>query len=156
MHKVGGRVMIQAGAVVSLLGYAIVALIIGTTAHVSSWGLFAPLLVVGLGMGLFVVSAFDTIVASVTDAELGSASGALNAIQQLGGAIGVAVIGTVFFSTLSHHGFAPALEHAMWWSVGALSIVLLASPLLPARARPPEEAALAEAGVSEGDLARAA
>ena len=143
MQKLGGRIMIQAGSVISLLGYAAVALILTNTTHVTTWGLLGPLLAVGMGMGLFVVSAFDTILAAVTDRELGSASGALNAIQQLGGAIGVAVLGTIFFTTLSHHGFAPALQHAMWWSVGALVIVLVASPLLPARARPPEHAALA-------------
>jgi EmrB/QacA subfamily drug resistance transporter len=143
MQKLGGRIMIQAGSLISLLGYATVALILTSTTRVSTWGLVGPLLVVGMGMGLFVVSAFDTIVAAVTDSELGSASGALNAIQQLGGAIGVAVLGTIFFTTLSHHGFAPALERAMWWAVGALIIVLIASPLLPARARPPEQAAFA-------------
>jgi MFS family permease len=143
MQKLGGRIMIQAGSLISLLGYATVALILTSTTRVSTWGLVGPLLVVGMGMGLFVVSAFDTIVAAVTDSELGSASGALNAIQQLGGAIGVAALGTIFFTTLSHHGFAPALERAMWWAVGALIIVLIASPLLPARARPPEQAAFA-------------
>jgi EmrB/QacA subfamily drug resistance transporter len=146
MAKLGGRAMIQAGSLVSLLGYAAVALIMGSTDHVSSWGLVVPLLVVGLGMGLFVVSAFDTIVAAVTDEELGSASGALNAIQQLGGAIGVAVIGTVFFTELADGGFAPALQGAMWWATGALVLVLLASPLLPARARPAEEVAFAASG----------
>ncbi len=138
MARFGGRAMIQAGSFVSLLGYAAVAVILAHDDHVSSWALLAPLLVVGMGMGLFVVSAFDTIIAAVTDSELGSASGALNAIQQLGGAIGVAVLGTVFFSVLSHHGFAPALERVMWWTVGTLAIVLIASPLLPARARAPE------------------
>jgi EmrB/QacA subfamily drug resistance transporter len=140
MGRFGGRTMIQAGTFVSLLGYAAVAVILGQSSHVSSWGLLAPLLVVGMGMGLFVVSAFDTIIAAVTDRELGSASGALNAIQQLGSAIGVAVLGTVFFTVLSHHGFAPALARTMWWTVGALVIVLAASPLLPARAREPDEA----------------
>jgi EmrB/QacA subfamily drug resistance transporter len=148
MQKLGGRIMIQLGTVISLLGYVAVALILANTSHVSTWGLFGPLLVVGMGMGLFVVSAFDTIVAAVTDSELGSASGALNAIQQLGGAIGVAVLGTIFFTTLSHHGFAPALERTMWWSAGALAIVLLASPLLPARARPQEDAAFAGAAAT--------
>jgi EmrB/QacA subfamily drug resistance transporter len=143
MRRLGGRAMIQAGSLISLVGYGAVALILTETAHVSTWGLFGPLLVVGMGMGLFVVSAFDTIVAAVTDRELGSASGALNAIQQLGGAIGIAVLGTVFFTTLSRHGFAPALQHAMWWAVGGLAIVLIASPLLPARARPPEQVAAA-------------
>ena len=141
MHKLGGRVMIQAGSVLSLLGYVAVALILTRTAHVSTLGLLGPLLVVGMGMGLFVVSAFDTIIAAVTDAELGSASGALNAIQQLGGAIGVAVLGTIFFTTLSHHGFAPALQRAMWWAAGTLVTVLIASPLLPARARETNPAA---------------
>ncbi len=147
--RFGGRAMIQAGSLLSLLGYAAVAVILGQTSHVSSWGLLGPLLVVGMGMGLFVVSAFDTIIAAVTDAELGSASGALNAIQQLGGAIGVAVLGTVFFSVLAHHGFAPALARTMWWSVGALAIVLAASPLLPARARAGEEATAAESTDAE-------
>jgi EmrB/QacA subfamily drug resistance transporter len=153
MQRFGGRVMIQGGSVISLLGYAAIAVILSQTAHVSTWGLVGPLLVVGMGMGLFVVSAFDTIVAAVTDAELGSASGALNAIQQLGGAIGVAVIGTVFFSTLSHHGFAPALERSMWWTVGAVGIVLLASVLLPARARNPEDQLKLAAAPSGGDAA---
>lgn len=143
MQKLGGRITIQVGSLISLLGYAAVAVILSGTTHVSTWGLVGPLLVVGMGMGLFVVSAFDTIVAAVTDSELGSASGALNAIQQLGGAIGVAVLGTVFFTILSHHGFAPALQSSMWWTVGALAIVLIATPLLPARARPPEQAAFA-------------
>jgi MFS family permease len=105
-----------------------------------------PLLVVGLGMGLFVVPVFQTIIAAVTDAELGSASGALNAIQQLGGAIGVAVLGTVFFTALRAHGFAPALQRAMWWQVGLLVTMLMLTPLLPREARQePIELAVAEA-----------
>lgn len=151
MHKLGGRVMIQAGSVVSLLGYVAVAVILTSTTHLSTWALLGPLLVVGMGMGLFVVSAFDTIVAAVTDAELGSASGALNAIQQLGGAIGVAVLGTVFFTVLSQHGFAPALQRGMWWTAGSLMIVLIVSPLLPARAREGEPAP----GVQPDDAAAA-
>ena len=93
-----------------------------------------PLLVIG-GMGHGACSSvpvFDTIVAAVTDAETGSASGALNAIQQLGGAIGVAVLGTIFFSVLRHAGFAAALRHTMWWQVGVIGLLLLLSPLLAA------------------------
>ena len=86
-------------------------------------------------MGLFVVPVFDTVLAAVTDPEIGSASGALNALQQLGGAIGVAVLGTIFFSVLRDHGFAVALRHVMWWEVGLLAAVLVISPLLPRRAR---------------------
>ena len=49
-----------------------------------------------------------------------AASGALNAIQQFGGAIGIAVLGTIFFSALPHIGFAGSLRHTIWWEVAAL------------------------------------
>ncbi|HEY3946382.1 MAG TPA: hypothetical protein VGL78_14230 [Solirubrobacteraceae bacterium] len=87
-------------------------------------------------MGLFIVPVFDTIIAAVSDAETGSASGVLNAIQQLGGAIGVAVLGTIFFAVLRHQGFTAALRHTIWWDVVGLAVMLLLTPLLPSRARP--------------------
>jgi EmrB/QacA subfamily drug resistance transporter len=136
MTRVSGRALIQIGGIVSLLGNAALAVVLSSAEHLSTWGLLAPLLVNGVGMGLFIVPAFDTIIAAVTDAETGSASGVLNAVQQLGGAIGVAVLGTVFFSVLGHHGFAAALRSTLWWEVGALGLMLLVSPLLPGRARP--------------------
>jgi hypothetical protein len=61
------------------------------------------------------------------------------------------VLGTGFFTVLSHHGFAPALSYTMWWTVGALAIVLVASPLLPARTREPDDAS-ATANADAGRL----
>jgi EmrB/QacA subfamily drug resistance transporter len=138
MASIGGRTLIQIGGLVSVLGYAAVALLVASTGHASTWSLIGPLLVIGMGMGLFVVPVFDTIISAVTDAETGSASGVLNAIQQLGGGIGVAVLGTIFFTVLGHQGFAPALTHSIWWQVGLLGAMLTLTPLLPARAREPE------------------
>ena len=77
-------------------------------------------------MGLFVVPAFGTIIGAVTDAEAGSASGTLNALQQLGSGIGVAVLGTIFFSVLGHDGFSEALRHTLWWQVAGLVALLRA------------------------------
>ena len=132
------RPLIQTGGIISVAGYIGLALILGATHHVTTWGLLGPLLVVGMGMGLFIVPVFDTVLAAVTDAETGSASGVLNAIQQLGGAIGVAVLGTVFFSVLGHAGFAAALRRTLWWEVGVMVLVLALTPLLPRAARPSE------------------
>lgn len=143
MQRLGGRVLIQAGALVTLAGYVLLALVLESVGSISTWGLIGPLLVVGLGMGLFIVPVFDTVVAAVTDAELGSASGALNAIQQLGGAIGVAGLGTVFFAALPHVGFLGGLRHLLWWQVGGMIVLLALTPLLPRVARPEGEAALA-------------
>ena len=153
MQRLGGRVFIQVGAALSLVSMAGLAVIMGSTSHITTAGLLGPLLLNGIGMGLFIVPAFDTILAAVTDAETGSASGVLNALQQLGGAIGVAVLGTVFFTVLSHEGFAAALAHTLWWEVGGLGLLLLVSPLLPARAREEGVSGFghAEETVSSGD-----
>ena len=127
-----GRTLIQVGTVVSMAGYAAVAVLAACVSHLSTWELAGPLLVIGMGMGLFVVPAFGTIIGAVTDAEAGSASGALNALQQLGSGIGVAVLGTIFFSVLGHDGFSEALRHTLWWQVAGLGALLVLSPLLPA------------------------
>jgi EmrB/QacA subfamily drug resistance transporter len=143
MQRLGGRRLIQAGALVTLAGYVLLVLVLESVSSISTWGLIGPLLVIGLGMGLFIVPVFDTVVAAVTDAELGSASGALNAIQQLGAAIGVAGLGTVFFAALPQVGFLGGLRHLLWWQVGAMVLLLALTPLLPKFARPEGEAALA-------------
>ena len=149
MQRIPGRTLIQAGGAVSLVANAGLAVILGATDHVTTWGLLGPLLLNGVGMGLFIVPAFDTIISAVTDAETGSAAGVLNAIQQLGGAIGVAVLGSVFFSVLSHDGFAVALRDTLWWEVVSLGVMLLVSPLLPGRAvRPGGAGAEAPASAS--------
>jgi EmrB/QacA subfamily drug resistance transporter len=70
-----------------------------------------PLLIGGVGMGMIFVPLFDIILGDVADHEVGSANSALQAIQQLGMSLGVAVIGTIFFGLLgtqAHHNFDTA------------------------------------------------
>jgi MFS family permease len=74
---------------------------------VSSWELVPALLVFGLGMGFVFGPLFNVILAGVAEHEVGSASGTLNAIQQLGNSIGVAVLATIFFSLLDHGHASP-------------------------------------------------
>jgi hypothetical protein len=64
------------------------------------WDLAAPLLAYGIGMGMIFAPLFDTIMAGVADHEVGSASGVLESAQQLGASLGVAVLATLFFSTV--------------------------------------------------------
>ena len=72
------------------------------TLHVHSWQLAPGLIVMGIGMGFVFGSLFGMVLNGVDSSHAGSASGTLNAVQQLGGAIGVAVIGVIFFGQLSH------------------------------------------------------
>ena len=106
--------------------------------HADSLLLVAPQLVVGIGMGMMISPLFDFILASVTDTEVGSASGVLNAIQQLGGAVGVAGIGTLFFSTLEHSGYVTALSHSLLMELATTPVLLLLVSMLPPRAREAE------------------
>jgi EmrB/QacA subfamily drug resistance transporter len=63
---------------------------------VSSVDFIPSLLVAGIGMGGVVAPFFNIALGDVDDSEVGSASGLLNAIQQLGSSVGVAVLTTVF------------------------------------------------------------
>jgi MFS family permease len=63
---------------------------------VVGWSTPVGLVLGGLGLGLFTVPFFATALARVRPHETGSAAGLLNAVQQLGATLGVAVLGTAF------------------------------------------------------------
>ncbi len=137
-----GRPVVQAGAVVMIAG--LVALIAVAGDGVTTWQLAGPLLLTGIGNGLMIAPVFEIVLAGVEPREVGSASGVLNAVQQLGAAIGVAVLGTVFFSVLGDHGFVVALQRTLWLDVGLMVLVLALTPMLPRKAREHELSAPAD------------
>ncbi|MER7937521.1 MULTISPECIES: MFS transporter [unclassified Streptomyces] len=61
-------------------------------------GILGPMLVFGFGMGLNFVTATVTAVSGVAPHEAGAASGLLNAMQQVGGSLGLSILTTVFGS----------------------------------------------------------
>jgi EmrB/QacA subfamily drug resistance transporter len=135
-----GRPVIQGGSVVLFGGLMwMIATIHSNGPSLTSWDLAPAEFLLGLGIGLLIAPLFSIILAAVSDDEVGSASGVLNAIQQLGSALGVAVIGTVFFSVLGHSSFQHATERSLWVVSGISLLVLVLSPLLPRHGRPEEE-----------------
>jgi len=96
-----GRRAINVGTVTMAVG---VSLFTYTSYHyglsVHSWQLIPSLLLVGIGMGFVFASLFAAVLTGVDPSHAGSASGTLNAVQQVGGAIGVAVVGVLFFGQL--------------------------------------------------------
>jgi len=67
------------------------------------WHLIFGLLLTGAGMGLVMGLMFSVTLKDVDTKHAGSASGTLSAVQQLGGAIGIALVGVIFFGQLSAH-----------------------------------------------------
>ncbi|WP_051366450.1 MFS transporter [Hamadaea tsunoensis] len=109
----------------------------GAAVHTGS--LFGPLLAYGLGMGMIFVPLFDIIMGRVADHEVGSASAMLESLQQLGSSLGVAVLGTIFFTTVGVQFTPASFVHAS----GVIALVALGLTvvafglgfLLPKRAR---------------------
>ena len=97
-----GRYALVVGTFVMALGLVSTLLIVRRyTLAIHSWQLIPTLLLVGVGMGFVFGSLFAAVLNGVDAKHAGSASGTLNAVQQVGGAIGVAVIGVIFFGQMS-------------------------------------------------------
>lgn len=102
-----GRRVLVIGVGMLTVGLAAVWIVLLTVAaaDLTNWALLGPLLVAGVGSGLFIAPNAQFIVATVDPQEAGAASGVIGTMQRLGSAIGIAVIGSVFFGTLT--GIAP-------------------------------------------------
>jgi hypothetical protein len=134
-----GRTALQAATVAIAGGVWWLHEVVGAHGlHTGSLELIAPQLLVGLGIGMTISPLFDFILAAVTEAEVGSASGVVTAVQQLGGAIGVAAMGTIFFSAVAHVGFVAALQRCLIVELASTPVLLLLISTLPSRARAPE------------------
>jgi len=79
---------------------------------VTPWNLVPAMAITGFGFGAIVAPLFDFALAEVPTDDAGAGSGVLGAVQQLGGAIGVAIIGVVFFNALAPAGQAAAHSQA--------------------------------------------
>ncbi|MQY08118.1 MFS transporter [Actinomadura macrotermitis] len=139
-----GRTILHIGLVLMAAGLAGLCLVFAQAGtDLGALVLAGPLLVFGAGMGMIFVPLFDIIVAGIADHQVGSASAALEAIQQLGATLGVAVLGTVFFETMGARGArgldaAAALDAAglvAELTLGLTGVAFLVAFLLPRRAR---------------------
>lgn len=90
----GPKPFMIAGSALAALGLGWQALISSDSSYVG--GILGPMLIFGFGMGLNFVTLTLTAVSGVAQHEAGAASGLLNAMQQVGGSIGLAILTTVF------------------------------------------------------------
>jgi EmrB/QacA subfamily drug resistance transporter len=146
-----GRKLLLIGTVIMGLGTVGVGVTVWLAgAGINPYQLIPALLVLGAGMGLAMAPFFGIVLAGVSDEETGSASGALTSVQQLGGAFGIAVLGTIFFALLPG-----AVGHHVDTSAAGLRAQLTAASV-PAAQQPAIVAGLRECltdRVSEDDPA---
>ena len=127
-----GRRALAAGAGLLAVGHVVLLVTVADVGVGGSVLALAPgLALVGAGMGLGITPLASLIMAAAPVRHLGAISGVLSTMQNVGNAIGVAVVGVLFYGAVSH-GFAGAFQ----LSVAALAVTLAAvaalTRLLPA------------------------
>jgi predicted MFS family arabinose efflux permease len=142
-----GRPILHIGLTIMALGSAI--LYVSLRAVDGEVGLLtlAPgLFVFGLGMGMIFVPLFSIIMGEIDDHEVGSASGLLESLQQLGASLGVAILGTLFFDRLDLEEGGPvaamtsgrhlvAAEDTLLMVIVLIAVAWTIGWLLPRKAR---------------------
>jgi EmrB/QacA subfamily drug resistance transporter len=94
--------------------------------------MIGPFVLAGAGMAMVFAPAANAVLSSVRTDQAGQASGAANAIRELGGVLGISVLGTVFTSHgsyLTPQAFVTGLVPAMWVGTAVLAVGALI-PLL--------------------------
>jgi predicted MFS family arabinose efflux permease len=131
----GGGVL-MAGAGLLVIGTAMLAVPAWQhSAGVPGWAAFGGLAIAGAGLGLLVVPLVNVVLAAVPVDAAGGASGTFSTAQQVGGALGIAIIGSVFFGHAAGahlngaFGVALIAVIAAYAAAGALCLLLPRSAL---------------------------
>jgi MFS family permease len=132
-----GRQVLAVGALMVAAGYGLLAataVSLGT--HGVAW-LIPGLAISGAGMGLVMAPLPAIMLAGVRSEHAASASAVLSTAQQAGGAIGVAVIGVVFYNALGDNPLHASFPHAFGLGLGFLvGLGLVAAALVQLLPRP--------------------
>lgn len=123
-----GRQVVALGTVAMLAGQVLLALAV---AHLGQGGdviwLVPGLLVDGVGMGLALGPLTTITMSQVAPHHAGTAAGVVSTVMQIGGALGVAVIGVVYYGVLTAGG---STAHAFGHGLLALMVVAAVTTVL--------------------------
>jgi EmrB/QacA subfamily drug resistance transporter len=135
--RIGGQRLMGAGLALQAIGLAWIAFV--SSATVAYGELFLPFMISGIGMGLFFAPVANVVLSAVRSEEQGKASGANNAIRELGGVFGVAVLASVFSSAGGYgtaQSFVDGLVPAVYIGAGVVALGSIAAFAIPSRRKP--------------------
>ncbi|GAA0955437.1 MFS transporter [Actinocorallia libanotica] len=98
-----GRALLVSGSLTSAASQALLWFIVRDGQNPGYWMLALALFVGGLGLGLAAPILVNVVLAGVPGKDAGAAGGVLSTVNQIGGAAGVAALGTLFFASLDDH-----------------------------------------------------
>jgi EmrB/QacA subfamily drug resistance transporter len=141
-QRFGSRPFMFAG--LSLQAGALAWFALMASTHLPYSHMLIPFVMAGAGMALVFAPSANAVLASVRTEQAGQASGANNAIREVGGVFGVAVLASVFTGAggyASPQAFVGGLIPALWVGVAVLAAGALVVLALPFRTRDFEGAA---------------
>jgi len=155
--RIGGRPLLATGLALQAIGLGWLAAVASPT--VPYLTLVPAFVISGVGMSLFFAPVANVVLSSVRRDQEGIASGANNAIRELGGVFGIAVLGAVFSahgSYASGPAFVSGLAPAVWVGGAAVAVAAAAALFLPRLRRTAAELpeAVPAAAGTDLDLAR--
>lgn len=132
--RFGGRPVVVTGLALQAAGLGLFAMAIAPDASYVSQ--LPGLITGGIGMALYFAPAASLVMSSVRPGEQGIASGANNALREVGGALGVAVLATVFSSQGgigSAQSFTDGTVPAVWIGSAVVALAALVALMIPGR-----------------------
>ncbi|MFF9114228.1 MFS transporter [Streptomyces massasporeus] len=134
--RIGGRPVVATGLFLQALGLGYMAVVATTDA---SYGSQLPALIVsGIGMALYFAPASHLVMSSVRPSEQGIASGANNALREVGGALGIAVMASIFAAQGGYETgqtFVDGMRPALVTGSAVVALAGIAALLIPTRRR---------------------
>jgi MFS family permease len=154
-QRIGGRPVLAVGLALQSLGLAWLAVVASPTVPYSH--LVPAFLLNGVGMALFFAPMASTVLGSVGAGQEGIASGVNNAIRELGGVLGIAVLASVFSAAGSYatgKAFVAGLVPAVAAGAAIVGLAVVAALAIPRRAKALPTGA-PEVGATQAELAQA-
>ncbi|MGW3988951.1 MFS transporter [Streptomyces sp. NPDC004830] len=143
--RIGGRPVVATGLFLQALGLGFMSVVATTDASYTAQ--LPALIISGVGMALFFAPASHLVMSSVRPQEQGIASGANNAMREVGGALGVAVMASIFAAQGGYETgqtFVDGMRPALVTGSAVVALAGVAALLIPTRRRTERQAAPAE------------
>jgi EmrB/QacA subfamily drug resistance transporter len=144
--RIGARPLMACGLALQAIAIGWLAAV--TTPDVAYSALLAPFVLAGTGMALVFAPAANAVLGSVKPEEAGQASGATNAIRELGGVLGVAVLASVFTAKGGYGSpqeYVDGMKAALPIGAAVLGVGAVLALFIPGKAQDAVEAAPAAA-----------
>jgi EmrB/QacA subfamily drug resistance transporter len=137
--RIGGRPFMAMGLGLQAIGLAWIAAV--TEPAVGYVSLVGPFILSGIGMGMFFAPVANVVLSAVRREEEGKASGTNNAIREVGGVLGVAVLASIFArygGYESSQTFNDGIVPALWIGAAVVGVGAALALFIPRKRRPAE------------------